>query len=49
MSDFDAIWGAVQIRTDDDGRHWDAIGREYRLVVVLGEATYVLIEDGGAE
>ena len=45
--DFDAIWGAVQISTDADGRHWDAIGREYRLVVVDGEATFELIE--GAE
>lgn len=43
--DFDAMFSATEIHTDADGRHWDGGGREYRLLVVDGEATFVPLDD----
>lgn len=37
----DALFGAPQLSTDENGRHWDADGREYRAVTVEGETTFV--------
>jgi hypothetical protein len=37
-----AMWTTPQIYTGDDGRHFDAAGREHEAVVVIGEVTYVL-------
>lgn len=37
-----AMFAAPQIHTDDDGRHTDEQGREYRAVTVGGETTFVL-------
>lgn len=38
--DFGPLFDTPQIRTDDDGRHWDTDGREHRLVDVDGETTW---------
>lgn len=42
--DLGPLLNAVQIHTDDDGRHWDDDGREYRAVDVDGELDFQPIE-----
>lgn len=39
--DWAKVFDAPQVHTDDNGRHWDDQGREYRLVEVDGEADFV--------
>ena len=45
-ADLGPLLNAVNIHTDDDGRHFDDQGREHEAVDVDGEVTYRLIGGG---